>query len=228
MPPLLIPAPLAASLLLPGCGQAQPAATSAAQPTPALSHMRTVSAPAATTYPGTVTSTRAFVGIVLSGGHARAYVCDGTPRRPATLADWFAGPVRNGLLEAASSQHDARLAARLGRQDAAGTVTLADGQSLRFTIPLVPATNRAVGIFAGTARMRGRTYRAGWIILPDGQQRGAAFFPAHPSKGGRSPSVTTRRVLSKPTHHGAPSRPLLQARPSRNRSLSRAAFHVTP
>ena len=137
--------------------------------------MRTVSAPAATTYLGTVTGTRAFIGIILSGGHARAHVCDGC--RPATLAGWFAGPVRNGVLEAASNQHDARLAARLGRQDAAGTPTVADGQSLRFTITSVPATNRAVGIFAGTARLRGRTYQAGWIILPDGQQRGAAFFP---------------------------------------------------
>jgi hypothetical protein len=180
---LLIAAPLAASALLAGCGQAQRAATSAARPTPALSGLHAVSAPAATTYLGTVTGTRAFIGIVLSGGHARAYVCDGTPRHPDTLADWFAGPVRNGLLEAASSQRHARLAARLGRQDAAGTLALADGQSLRFTITLTPATYRAAGIFAGTARLRGRSYQAGWIILPDGQQRGAAFFPASPIRG---------------------------------------------
>ena len=155
----------------------------AQQPIPALSSLRAVSAPAARTYLGTVTGTRAFIGIVLSGGHARAYVCDGMPRLAGTLADWFAGPVRNGLLEAASTQHHVRLAVRLGRHDAAVALTLADGYSLRFTITLVPAINRAAGIFAGTARLRGRTYQAGWIILPDGRQRGAAFYPASPVKG---------------------------------------------
>jgi hypothetical protein len=116
---------------------------------------------------------------VLDGGRARAYVCDGTPRRAGTLADWFGGPVRDGIFAATSGQHHVRLAARLGPRRGTGTVTLTDGRTLPFTITVAGATHQA-GIFAGTARYRDRTYRAGWILLPGGDERGAAFFPSGP------------------------------------------------
>jgi hypothetical protein len=71
-----------------------------------------------------------------------------------------AGPVANGLLTATSSQDHLRLAARLGSQDAAGTLTLPGGQTANFSIA-VPVTRREAGICTGTARWRGRSYQAG-------------------------------------------------------------------
>jgi hypothetical protein len=89
----------------------------------------------------------------------------------------------NGQLAAVSSQHHVRLAARLASQDATGTLALAGGRILRFTIAVAPGGDQPAGIFAGTARWHGRTYQAGWIILPDHQQRGAAYYPNGPIRG---------------------------------------------
>lgn len=179
----LLAAGLAAAIaLVAGCGSVAPA-TPAPPRSPALSGLHAVSAGAARTYLGTVTGAPALIGIVLERGQARAYVCDGTQQRVGTLADWFAGPVRHDQLTAVSSQHHIRLTARLTGQDATGTLALADGRILRFAIAVAPAGDQRAGIFAGTARWHGRTYRAGWIILPDHQQRGAAYYPSSPARG---------------------------------------------
>jgi hypothetical protein len=63
-----------------------------------------------------------FIAIVTRGSRARGYLCDGTVGQAVTLAEWFAGPVRGGTLDAVSSQHHVRLAARLGGRAATGTI----------------------------------------------------------------------------------------------------------
>ena len=152
---LLITASLTTGVVLAGCGAARPAATPAADPpSPALGDLHAVSAAGGRTYLGLVTGTGAFIGIVIDGGHARAYVCDGTPHRAGALADWFAGLVSDGLVTATSSEHHLRLTARLGSRDAAGTLTLPGGQTTSFTIAVRPTARRDAGIFAGTARWR--------------------------------------------------------------------------
>jgi hypothetical protein len=132
--------------------------------------------------PGSGQRDQALIGIVLDGARVRAYVCDGTPNRLATLAEWFAGQVLSGRVEA-SSQDQAHLSAQLGQQSASGTLTEASGRVYAFTIPQVSTTAR-VGVFEGTALIGGQRYHAGWLMLPGGDQRGAAsYFPASPIRG---------------------------------------------
>ena len=40
---------------------------------------------------GKVDGTNAFVGVSRRGDAIRAYVCDGTPKREATISQWFRG-----------------------------------------------------------------------------------------------------------------------------------------
>jgi hypothetical protein len=181
---LLIAVPLTAALLMAGCGSVNDAARRGtfSRHQAALSDLHAVSARAARTFLGSVPGSRALIGIVLNRGRAEAYICDGTSHRAGTLADWFRGPVQGGMLDATSSLHHARLAAHFSGRRGTGTITLAGGRVLSFTVALVTGAHQA-GIFAGTARYRGRDYRAGWIILPDGDERGAAFYPSGPTRG---------------------------------------------
>ena len=75
-------------------------------------------------YLGAVPGTSALIAIVNQGTRARGDLCDGTPGRAVTLADWFTGPARGGTLHAVSSQHHFRLIARLGGHAVTGTITL--------------------------------------------------------------------------------------------------------
>jgi len=128
---------LAACFVLAGCRSYSPAFTATGPPaTLVLDDLRPVSDPAAKTYLGTVTGTNAVIGLVLDGAHVRAYVCDGTPGRAVTLADWFTGQLHDGSLDAVSGQHRVDLLAQVGGRIATGTITLADGRVVRFTAVL--------------------------------------------------------------------------------------------
>jgi hypothetical protein len=175
---------LVLSVLLLGCGTGT-TTHGASTPTshPRLSNIRSLSTPGTTTYLGTVPGTQAFIGLVMSGQAVRAYACDGTPTRLATLADWFTGQVQRGTL-AATSQDGVQLQVQVTAQEALGTLTLADGRTLPFTAPVVADTSRA-GVYEGTALLNGQSAQAGWVVLQSLDQRGAAFYPSSPIKGAK-------------------------------------------
>lgn len=189
---------LAGCLLVIGCGSAgsgsglaatsaRPAATSAspapaAGPTAPLVMGGQALVTGTRTYLGAVPGTTALIAIVTQGTRARGYLCDGTPGRAVTLADWFTGPVRAGTLDAVSSQHHVRLAARLGAHALTGTITLPGGRVLPFTAALASGRGRA-GLYQATGRLRGLAYHSGGIVLPDGSMRGATEYPSGPIKG---------------------------------------------
>jgi hypothetical protein len=180
-------AALAGCLLAAGCAQARPGAgpaspASTPAPTATLAVGVPHRVPGGATYLGTITGTGALIGIAVQGTRARAYLCDGTPGRAVTLADWFSGPVRGGTLDAVSSQHRARLSARLGALVATGTITLADGRAYGFSAPLA-APGGPAGLFESTGLLGGLSYHAGRIVLPGGEQRGAAAYPVGPVRG---------------------------------------------
>jgi hypothetical protein len=53
-----------------------------------------------------------------------------------------------------------------------------------LSAPQVPTTAQ-VGVFEGTALIAGQRYHAGWLLLPGGDQRGAAtYYPSSPVRGG--------------------------------------------
>ena len=185
---------LAGCLLAAGCGSARsgsglasPAATSArpapaAGPTTPLVMGGQALVTGARTYLGAVPGTGALIAIVTQGTRARGYLCDGIPGRAVTLADWFIGPVRGGTLDAVSSQHHVRLAARLGRHAVTGTITLPGGRALPFAAALASGGGRA-GLYEATGQLRGLAYLSGGVVLPDGSMRGATEYPSGPIKG---------------------------------------------
>ena len=178
---------LAGCLLMAGCesagsgsGLASPAAVPASPTAPLV--VGGVLVTGDWTYLGAVPGTSALIAIVTQGTRARGYLCDGTPGRAVTLADWFTGPVRGGTLDAVSSQHHVQLAARLGGRAATGTITLPGGRVFPFTAALAGGGGQA-GLYELTGQLRGLAYHSGGVVLPDGSMRGATEYPSGPIKG---------------------------------------------
>jgi hypothetical protein len=124
---------------------------------------RAVSVPRIGTFVGFVENSDAFVGLVRLDDQVVAYVCDGR-----TTATWLRGQaIRNSIsLESDGTTLD-------GTFDGAGvigTFTSAEGGVHRFKAS--PAVDGA-GFYRASETIAGSAYVAGWIILRNGQQRGA-------------------------------------------------------
>ncbi len=127
----------------------------AAPPTPATAHAG---------YVGTVSGSRAFVAVVVNGGSVTAYVCDSH-----SVARWFRGTVHGGRATLESTTGDSVLAVTVAQRRATGTVRLA---GVTHSFSATPDDGEA-GLYRGTRTAAGQRYLGGWIILPDGRQRGA-------------------------------------------------------
>jgi hypothetical protein len=115
---------------------------------------------------GRVQGTEAFISVSYDGRRLRAYACDGSPRRLATLSKWFDAPW-DGHGPVTMVNGDSTL--RIERLHADGRISgRLDGH--RFTAD--PATGPA-----GLHERDGRRT----IVLADGSQRGT-FIPTRPPK----------------------------------------------
>jgi hypothetical protein len=126
---------------------------------------------------GRLAGTRAYVGLSLHGGTLRAYVCDGTPGRAATLTRWFGGRW-DGRHARTFTAQGVQLRVQAVRPD--GTIA---GRVRAFSGPhgfeLRPARGRA-GLYESTDA--GRRLHAGWVVLPDGSLRGAMVSTRKPCR----------------------------------------------
>jgi serine/threonine-protein kinase len=148
---------LLASLLLAACG-------GAAQPISG-------------SFVGKVDGSDAFIAIVLhTNGEVTAYVCDS-----AIISEWFKGSVTGSSLDLTNAS-GARLTADLAADSFNGTFTLAGGSALNFS---VTEEDQPAGLYRGEDTVDGVDLVAGWIVLPDGDQRGAV------SGGGRTVPAPT-------------------------------------
>jgi hypothetical protein len=129
------------------------------------------SAPKAQSFVGQGTDSTAFVGIVNDNGALTAYVCDGTDTT-VSLAEWFNGSASNGTFDL-TSVNGAHLAGAITDQEVTGTMTRADGRSFAFALGL--GTGNA-GVYRAEQTTGNGTYAGGWIVLPNGDQRGAVTF----------------------------------------------------
>jgi hypothetical protein len=125
----------------------------------------TPAAPAPGSWAGKVTGTDAFVAVVAGKRNVAAYVCDGAHR----IAETFIGR-RSGTGAKLSSERGGRLSVTLASDSADGTVTLADGRHLRFAGRAVAGD---AGWYRAAGTVKGQLTRVGWVVLPDGAQRGA-------------------------------------------------------
>ena len=122
-------------------------------------------------YVGTAQGTGALVAVVVDGSRVLAYVCDGVPSdsggtAPA-LQTWFNGTSDGRVVDV--QQPAGRLELRLAGATMNGTVTLADGRKLR--VAGEPVSGDA-GLYRAEVAAGGGTRVAGWILAPDGRQRG--------------------------------------------------------
>jgi hypothetical protein len=108
----------------------------------------------------------AFVAVVAGRANVVAYVCDG--RRG--VAALFTGS-RSGDRVRLTNARGARLSATIARGRVTGTFAPAsDGSSVRFAA--TPA-RRPAGFYRARGRVRGASATVGWVVLPDGSQRGS-------------------------------------------------------
>lgn len=124
---------------------------------------RAVSVPRVHTFVGYVENSDAFIALTQLDGQVLAYVCNGRD-----VATWLRGSARGDALDLNSGE--ARLQAAYDGTGFTGTFTSAHGGSHPFRAR--PAAQGA-GFYRAAQTVAGLSYVGGWIVLGDGQQRGA-------------------------------------------------------
>jgi hypothetical protein len=139
-----------------------------------------------TDYAGQIENSKAFIGIATNGTDMLAYVCDGTDAG-VTIAEWFKGTITDKSYEL-TSKGDARLRGQISDSSATGTLTLADGSAFSFSAPLAAGD---AGLYRHEETKAGAPAITGWVVLNDGDIRGAYVFgggalppPPPPGPGG--------------------------------------------
>jgi len=122
--------------------------------------------PSSRGYAGTVAGTNAFIGVAVGKSGLTAYVCDSKG-----LAEWFRGAPGAMTI---TSAHGYRLNLRVADGKVTGTLSFpgAGGAVHSFAAPQVEAP---AGLYRGTTTVTGSKYVGGWILLPDGRQRGTVI-----------------------------------------------------
>ena len=103
------------------------------------------------------------VAVAVHGDKAVAYVCNGS-----TVEGWMRGKVQNGKL-VLTGKNKAHLTASYHAGKVSGDVE-AHGTDYSFSVSTV---NKSSGLYQATAKVQGKTIKAGWIVLGDGTQIGS-------------------------------------------------------
>jgi hypothetical protein len=124
---------------------------------------RALSVPRVHTFVGYVENSDAFIALAQIDGEVMAYVCNGRD-----MATWLRGSASEGAIDLTSGE--ARLQASYGGAGVTGTFTSAQGGAHTFRAR--PAA-RGSGFYRAVQTVAGLGYVGGWIVIGDGQQRGA-------------------------------------------------------
>ncbi len=118
---------------------------------------------------GAAEGSESFVAVITNGEQVMAYVCDG-----ATTAEWFTGTTARDSIDLTSAGSIGLVAQRGTGDTLDGTISAAGTES-SFSATRVDLEGMVGGLCRGVLQVDGVTYTGGWIVLPDGQQRGAVF-----------------------------------------------------
>jgi hypothetical protein len=118
---------------------------------------------------GPTEGSESFVAIVTNGEQVMGYVCDG-----ATTAEWFTGAAARDSIDLTSAGSIGLVAQRGTGDTLDGTLTTAGTES-SFSAMRVDIDGSEGGLCRGILQVDGVTYTGGWIVLPDGRQRGAVI-----------------------------------------------------
>jgi hypothetical protein len=139
---------------------------------PATTATATQGSPLAGNFVGDVDRSDAFIALVVDrNNHAVAYVCDGTDKHPAEVAEWFRGTVAlDGRLRLTGADGTG-LVADVTPDGVTGAVTL-DGADAGHSFTL-DAAEPPAGWYRAEAMIDGDDYVGGWIELANHDIRGA-------------------------------------------------------
>lgn len=121
----------------------------------------------AATYVGSVRGSDAFIAVSNDGRKIGGYLCD-----DGKVSRWIEyHRLRNGRAPLIAGTTGKRLGSvRIAGSSATGTIDAGDGKrSFRAT----RVKGRRVGLFFGVGKQTNRILVAGWILRPNGTQRGA-------------------------------------------------------
>jgi hypothetical protein len=164
----------------------------------------------ARSYVGTVTGSDAYVAVVIGpDGDALAHVTDG-----AYSVDWVAGVV-TGRTASLSNEGGATLEAQLSRRAVTGSFTRPQSPTLTFSA--APAKAPA-GLYRAVEDFADGRYVGGWVVLPDGTERGTVRRYETPLTPGEVDATTFQPGDATFTVPGGVLRPEL-VRPSSSLSL---------
>ena len=121
----------------------------------------------AATFVGRVQGSNAYIAVLKDGRRIGGYLCDN-----GSISRWIEyHGLRNGVAPLRAGTTGERLGSvRVAGRSATGTVVI-DGQKRRFRAALTREADG--GLHFAIGKQPGRLLVAGWILLPDGSQRGA-------------------------------------------------------
>ena len=118
---------------------------------------------------GQADGSESFVAIVTDGDKVMAYVCDSD-----TTATWFTAEGIRDTIDLMSADNVGLVAQRGEGDTLDGTLTQGAGSEFSFSATRVDMDGTLGGLCRADPRViNGVTYVGGWIVLPDGTQRGA-------------------------------------------------------
>jgi hypothetical protein len=166
--------------------------------------------PTTGSFVGTVAGSDAYVAIVVGPtGDTLAHVTDG-----AFSVDWVDG-TRRGDAARLSNEGGAILDAKFGRGVVTGSFTRPGEEPRSLTAALGDAP---AGLYRATENFADGRYVGGWVVLPDGAQRGSVRRYETPLAPGEIDPTTFKPGDASFTVPGGVLRPEL-VRPSGNLSL---------
>jgi hypothetical protein len=142
-------------------------------------------APKDGSYVGKVDGTDAYIALVTGSGKVAGYICDS-----ATISIWIPAATVSGN----SASLVSRKGAAVGQvtwsgSTASGTVTI-DGASHAFTAQLATGDAGLYRAVQGTPGAAG-SIEVGWVVLPDGTQRGTITSFTDPITNLAAPKLDT-------------------------------------
>jgi hypothetical protein len=205
--------------LLAACHSSSPEVTPVVIDDPLLLEVAQIRTHSPDTFVGKVDGTNAFIAVVKLQKQVIAYVCDGTPGG-VIISKWFQGTLKDGQLDAKATDGSS-LTGTLTGKTLNGSVSIS-GALRAFGSTDVPSPaglwlTVGAGDFDEIANVREQRLpfenldllRVGWIVLPDGSQRGAInkktgtviAEPVNTSNGDNSSGETALNMETTPTNN---------------------------
>jgi hypothetical protein len=114
------------------------------------------------------TDSNPFVAVVTTQDKAIAYICDGE-----VLAEWFRADLQaGGLFEARSTTKKSGITAQVNAGSVVGAITLETGKVIQFR---ATPTDGTAGLYRSDDNINNQRYLGGWVVLSNGEQRGAVI-----------------------------------------------------